>query len=46
VTTPGLWEKLQSGIPPTYDIAKQDGVMEGIYAELLVHSGSKAEVLA
>jgi len=42
VTTPGLFEKLQSGIPKVYDIADQVGVMEGVYAELL----ERAEVPA
>jgi glycosyltransferase involved in cell wall biosynthesis len=46
LTTPGLWAKLRSGIPATYEIAQQVGVMEGIYAELFVRSRNAAEVLA
>jgi glycosyltransferase involved in cell wall biosynthesis len=42
VTTPGLWEKLQAGIPQTYDIGEQVGAMEQMYGQLLQCAAARA----
>ena len=37
-TTPGLWEELQAGIPPVYDIRDHTEVVHDIYRKLLGRS--------
>jgi glycosyltransferase involved in cell wall biosynthesis len=40
VQTPGLWEKLQAGIPPVYDIRDNAAVVSDMYRRLLDRLGS------
>ena len=35
VRTPGLWEKLRSGIPPVYTMDEHVASLTGLYDELL-----------
>jgi glycosyltransferase involved in cell wall biosynthesis len=44
VQTPGLWGKLQAGIPPVYDIRDNAAVVSDMYRRLLDGSGSRKQV--
>ena len=41
--TPGLWEKLQAGIPPVYDIREHTEVVHDMYRKLLGRSSPEDE---